>query len=400
MAGNIIHAIATTNAIVSGLIVIEALKLLAGAPAACQTSFLHQQVGLQERSVVLQATQRRSAALATPCATQQCPCAGGGGLPGAHVLRLWHLCISPPYLSWVFSLEAASCLLPHGMQVSGSKRLVSRMAAPAPSPACMVCGTAQAGLVVDTRKMTLQQLVDKVSELQRNARWCAPLCWTAVPSRLILQHTSQSLQQPWCQSGAQPSWPHLARAPHVPGSPSNPACTHPPPACQVLKGRLALVAPWLSCGSFMYEEGQDLEEDEVGRIAAAMQPARCLLQRAPVKGSLGLMGLLSAPSMSLGVSSPQALANDPQMPYAPPPMPPRAGGIQPLAAATHPGGAAGWRPGARLDCGGVRPGAAVQGTASHQPQGAGSGAGLGGAWFARDSLALPPDAGPAACCSW
>jgi len=46
MAGNIIHAIATTNAIVSGLIVIEALKLLAGAPAACQTSFLHQQVGL------------------------------------------------------------------------------------------------------------------------------------------------------------------------------------------------------------------------------------------------------------------------------------------------------------------------------------------------------------------
>lgn len=30
MAGNIIHAIATTNAIVSGLIVTEALKLLAG----------------------------------------------------------------------------------------------------------------------------------------------------------------------------------------------------------------------------------------------------------------------------------------------------------------------------------------------------------------------------------
>lgn len=47
MAGNIIHAIATTNAIVSGLIVIEALKLLAGAPAACQTSFLHQQVRLE-----------------------------------------------------------------------------------------------------------------------------------------------------------------------------------------------------------------------------------------------------------------------------------------------------------------------------------------------------------------
>ena len=30
MAGSIIHAIATTNAIISGLIVIEAMKVLAG----------------------------------------------------------------------------------------------------------------------------------------------------------------------------------------------------------------------------------------------------------------------------------------------------------------------------------------------------------------------------------
>jgi ubiquitin-like 1-activating enzyme E1 B len=48
MAGNIIHAIATTNAIISGLIVIEALKLLAGAQGSCQSSFLHQQVSLRE----------------------------------------------------------------------------------------------------------------------------------------------------------------------------------------------------------------------------------------------------------------------------------------------------------------------------------------------------------------
>jgi ubiquitin-like 1-activating enzyme E1 B len=30
MAGNIIHAIATTNAIISGMIVMEAMKVLAG----------------------------------------------------------------------------------------------------------------------------------------------------------------------------------------------------------------------------------------------------------------------------------------------------------------------------------------------------------------------------------
>lgn len=36
MAGNIIHAIATTNAIIAGFIVIEAIKLLTGAQEACK----------------------------------------------------------------------------------------------------------------------------------------------------------------------------------------------------------------------------------------------------------------------------------------------------------------------------------------------------------------------------
>jgi hypothetical protein len=36
MAGNIIHAIATTNAMVSGLLVVEAIKVLAGATAAAR----------------------------------------------------------------------------------------------------------------------------------------------------------------------------------------------------------------------------------------------------------------------------------------------------------------------------------------------------------------------------
>ena len=36
MAGNIIHAIATTNAIVGGMIVVEALKVLSGSYNACR----------------------------------------------------------------------------------------------------------------------------------------------------------------------------------------------------------------------------------------------------------------------------------------------------------------------------------------------------------------------------
>ncbi len=38
MAGNIVHAVATTNALISGLIVLEALKLLAGARKACRVT--------------------------------------------------------------------------------------------------------------------------------------------------------------------------------------------------------------------------------------------------------------------------------------------------------------------------------------------------------------------------
>ena len=40
MAGNIIHAIATTNAIISGLIVVQALKILTGFSTKCKVQQL------------------------------------------------------------------------------------------------------------------------------------------------------------------------------------------------------------------------------------------------------------------------------------------------------------------------------------------------------------------------
>lgn len=36
MAGNIVHAIATTNAIISGLIVVEAMKIVSGLQKSCK----------------------------------------------------------------------------------------------------------------------------------------------------------------------------------------------------------------------------------------------------------------------------------------------------------------------------------------------------------------------------
>ena len=46
---------------------------------------------------------------------------------------------------------------------------------------------------------------------------------------------------------------------------------------QVLKGQLALLAPSLSCGAFFYEEGEDLEEDEVR--CACRAALRCAAPR-------------------------------------------------------------------------------------------------------------------------
>ncbi|KAK2080672.1 hypothetical protein QBZ16_000526 [Prototheca wickerhamii] len=118
MAGNIIHAVATTNAIASGLIVIEAFKILAGQLDRCQTTFL---------------------------------------------------------------LEHPS-----------NNKVLTPMTSPEPNPRCIICGTAQLTLRADLGSTTLETVVK-----------------------------------------------------------------------DVLKKRLALLAPTVVAGNFMYEEGDDLEPDEV-----------------------------------------------------------------------------------------------------------------------------------------
>lgn len=53
MAGNIIHAIATTNAIIAGFVVIEAIKVLAGAQDKCKVQAVPSTTVLQFPAVTL-----------------------------------------------------------------------------------------------------------------------------------------------------------------------------------------------------------------------------------------------------------------------------------------------------------------------------------------------------------
>uniref|UniRef100_A0A7S3RAN3 SUMO-activating enzyme subunit n=1 Tax=Dunaliella tertiolecta TaxID=3047 RepID=A0A7S3RAN3_DUNTE len=128
MAGNIIHAIATTNAIISGLIVIEAIKILAGAPSALRSTYLNEQ--------------------------------------------------------------------------PSSKRLLGPNKPEPPKPECLACGTATLTLRANAHTLTLGALVS-----------------------------------------------------------------------QVLKRHLAVNVPFLTCGDFMYEEGEGLEEDEVETYRALLPRA-------------------------------------------------------------------------------------------------------------------------------
>lgn len=132
-SGNIIHAIATTNATISGLIVTEALKILTGNADACRASYLY--------------------------------------------------------------------------EVASNRRLIVVCAPSPPRPSCAVCGKAQLHLRINTETTTLAAFVDGI-----------------------------------------------------------------------LKKRLCLVQPSVMCGDFLYEEGEGLDDEEVGagnRLRPALYAVVC-----------------------------------------------------------------------------------------------------------------------------
>jgi ubiquitin-like 1-activating enzyme E1 B len=146
MAGNIIHAVATTNALVAGLLVVEAVKLLAGT-----------------RVWVL---------------------GGGGGVVRMLCFVVFGclLCCTrkPLFPNHTNNTkptnkqnhkgmpgECAASFAYERVVWSGRRRaptgtLINPLPPPPPRAGCIVCGRAQLHLTIDTRAATLAQLLDKV----------------------------------------------------------------------------------------------------------------------------------------------------------------------------------------------------------------------------------------------
>lgn len=124
MAGNIVHAVATTNAIVGGLIVIEALKVLRAGAA---------------RKMKLKAGKYKNE-----------NGAGGCGATGA------------PTVPSCCAAAAANYKYTFVKQHKSNNRLLEPIDPDEPNPKCVVCGNARLELVCDVDTMTLGSLLDDV----------------------------------------------------------------------------------------------------------------------------------------------------------------------------------------------------------------------------------------------
>jgi hypothetical protein len=145
MAGNIIHAIATTNAVVAGLITTEALKLLAGCRDACRNTWL---TGVRPAACMLACCSRhnpRHSARPTGTPLQACT---------ARAPRSPH---------------CPTCMQALPNQYG---KLSTVTVLPRPNSACMVCGHALMCVTAPLVEFTLARLVDVV--LKRDMAFAAP----------------------------------------------------------------------------------------------------------------------------------------------------------------------------------------------------------------------------------
>ena len=159
MAGNIIHAIATTNAVTAGYIVIEALKVLNGCTPDCRSTFL---TGVRTHFGTLQ----------TPAITSKFSMT----TTPAHLVNHGDACSCEQAMTesvcpswWPGWQHLQSCLnlmqaLPGAVQALPNTygKLSFAHKLPEPNPKCLVCGAATMTLYLDLHNFTLKQFVDNV----------------------------------------------------------------------------------------------------------------------------------------------------------------------------------------------------------------------------------------------
>ncbi len=253
MAGNIIHAIATTNAIIAGLITVVAMQILAGCLDLCKVRTWQ----LVATCLDLCRLLSRANCL-TRTRDYACHC--------IQRIAAWYECKA---LLAPAAGGQTSCLLqPQDAFLGRAPRLVTTMKPEPPNPACMVCGRTQLQLHINTQTTTLGQLIDKA-----RPRVCHPGESVKAAGRSLVpwRQCGMSFSSPYSysnmKSGCSASTEELALVTNRCHKMCTPHHLQSDAVCatawQVLKRRLALLEPNVNTAAFAYEEGEGLEPDEV-----------------------------------------------------------------------------------------------------------------------------------------
>lgn len=160
MAGNIVHAVATTNAVISGLIALEAMKLLARAPSACRVRQHCQDCRIQRVHPGSDAAEMLHSRHWRPDEPHRQAADSGSGCSA-------DLCCKREHTTAHFcSAELSQCQR-HSQntflqQHASAGKLVQPITTWPPAASCVVCGRAQLRLSINTGTTTLGALIDKV----------------------------------------------------------------------------------------------------------------------------------------------------------------------------------------------------------------------------------------------